>query len=61
MFKLIPTVNGCTTKYEFAQLQPYDGLVHRAITYKQSFWLVKYIDHNTKICAKVKTDFEREF
>ncbi|PFX18804.1 putative uncharacterized transposon-derived protein F54H12.3 [Stylophora pistillata] len=37
------------------------GKIHRIIRFKESPWMKKYINKNTKLRAKAKNDFEKDF
>ena len=68
MKKLIPNL-GDKTKYvlHYRNLQLYLSLrikltkIHRVQKFKQSNWMKKYIDFNTKKIKNAADDFEKEF
>jgi hypothetical protein len=66
--KLIPNLSDkkkYVVHYRTLQQALKNGLVlkkiHRVLTFKQSNWIEKYIDHNTNLRSKAKTDFEKDF
>ena len=66
--KLIPNLNN-KNKYvvHHKTLKLYESLglkvtrVHRGIKFRESAWLKKYIDLNTKLRTQAKNDFEKDF
>ena len=66
--KLIPNL-GNKTKYvlHYKNLQPYLSLgiklteIHRALQFKQSDWMKRYIDFNTEKRKNAAIDFEKDF
>ena len=66
--KLIPTLND-KKKYvvHYENLKQYESLgmkitqFHRGIKFKESEWMKKYIDLNTRLRAEAKSDFEKDF
>ena len=68
MDKLIPNLNN-KNKYvvHHKTLKLYESLglkvtrVHRGIKFRESAWLKKYIDLNTKLRTQAKNDFEKDF
>ena len=66
--KLIPNlVNKTNYVVHYRNLQLYLSLgmkltkIHKVLKFKQSYWMQKYIDFNTKKRMKVANDFEKYF